>query len=123
MVIFCLNTPPDSNPDTEGGVGLGREAGVTFRQPNENDYLGSRARKMFLVPKWEVDGGAFGGFGGAVDAEGGEGQTEGAGNQKKEVEFLRKNGTEGFRGWQEQSALGHWAVMRTVIPKEIWENW
>ena len=25
--------------------------------------------------------------------------------------------------WQEHSALGHWAIMRTVIPDKVWENW
>jgi len=36
---------------------------------------------------------------------------------------LLRNGTERFRKWQQTSAMGHWAVMRTVLPKEIWEDW
>jgi hypothetical protein len=36
---------------------------------------------------------------------------------------LSSNDTERFRGWQEKSAMGHWAVMRTVLPEKIWEDW
>jgi hypothetical protein len=35
--------------------------------------------------------------------------------------------TTGTRGkvvkWQEEGAIGHWEIMRTVIPSEVWENW
>ena len=59
---------------------------------------------MYLLPKHEVDDAVF-------EAQEGDGG------------LLLKNATERFRGWQQQSALGHWAVMRTVLPKEIWEDW
>ncbi len=88
MVIFCTNS---IDP-------------VKFRQPNDADFLGSRARKMFLLPQHEVDDAVF------VEKEGDGG-------------LLFKNETERFRVWQQQSALGHWAVMRTVLPSEIWEQW
>jgi hypothetical protein len=58
---------------------------------------------MFLLPEHEVEE-RF------VRAE--EGDT-----------VLSRNDTERFRGWQQQGALGHWAVMRTVLPREIWEDW
>ncbi len=88
MVIFCTNAAAE----------------VRFRDPREADFLGSRARRMFLLPKHEVNYEMFR----EVESDGG---------------VLRKNDTERFRGWQEQSALGHWDIMRTVLPKEIWEDW
>jgi hypothetical protein len=77
---------------------------VKFRKPTEKDLLGSGARKMFLLPNHEVDQSVF-----ALE--------EGDGG------ILSRNDTERFRGWQEKSAMGHWAVMRTVIPEKIWEGW
>ncbi|PMD48112.1 spermine/spermidine synthase [Hyaloscypha variabilis F] len=77
---------------------------VTFRKPTEKDMLGSGARKMFLLPTHEVDQSVFA----LEESDGG---------------ILRRNDTERFRGWQEKSAMGHWAVMRTVIPEKIWEDW
>jgi len=88
MVIFCTNF---ANP-------------VKFRKPVEADFLGSRARKMFLLPQHEVDDAVF------IEKE-------------EDGGVLMKNNTERFKGWQQQSALGHWAVMRTVLPTEIWEQW
>ncbi|KAL5328344.1 hypothetical protein ACEPPN_001843 [Leptodophora sp. 'Broadleaf-Isolate-01'] len=77
---------------------------VNFRAPVEKDFLGSRARQAYLLPQHEVDYSAF-------EVQEGDGG------------LLRRNDTERFRGWQEKSAGGHWAVMRTVIPESIWENW
>ncbi|OTB00291.1 hypothetical protein M426DRAFT_324434 [Hypoxylon sp. CI-4A] len=77
---------------------------VTFREPTEADFLGSLARKAYLFPKHEVDQSAF------------SATAEGAG-------ILRVNETEKLAKWHDQSALGHWAVMRTVLPTHIWENW
>lgn len=88
MVIFCTNS----------------EDAVTFRNPIEADFLGSGARKMFLLPKHEVKDDIFS----SLESDGG---------------VLSKNDTERFRSWQQTSALGHWVVMRTVLPKEIWEDW
>lgn len=88
MVIFCTNS----------------EDPVTFRKPTEADFLGSGARKAYLLPKHEVQEDVFI----SLESDGG---------------VLLKNDTERFRGWQQTSALGHWAVMRTVLPKEIWEDW
>lgn len=90
MVIFCTNA--------------GSSNAVTFRKPTEKDFLGSGARKMYLLPKHEVDDTVF-------ETQEGDGG------------LLLRNGTERFREWQQKSALGHWAVMRTVLPKEIWEDW
>ena len=89
MVIFCT---------------LSTKAPIEFKQPVETDYMNSGARRMFLVPRHEIDP--------AVFATG-----EGAG------ELLFKNATDRFLPWQQESALGHWGVMRTVLPPEIWEAW
>lgn len=88
MVIFCTNAADE----------------VKFRKPVEKDFLGSGARKVYLLPKHEVQNEVF-------EVQEGDGG------------ILYKNDTERFRPWQEKSALGHWAVMRTVLPKEIWEDW
>ena len=92
MVIFCTNS----------------KTPLTFRTPNEKDMLGSGARKMYLLPKHEVEADTFA----EMDGEGGE-----------DVGLLYANGTEKFRKWQQSSALGHWGVMRTVLPRDIWEDW
>ncbi|KAI1498808.1 S-adenosyl-L-methionine-dependent methyltransferase [Biscogniauxia marginata] len=80
----------------------GKEA-ITFRKPVEADYLQSLARKAYLLPQHEVPDSAF--------------------STHDEVGILRANETEKLAKWHDQSALGHWAVMRTVLPKEIWQLW
>ncbi|KAE8444237.1 hypothetical protein EG329_000737 [Mollisiaceae sp. DMI_Dod_QoI] len=100
MVIFCTNASPFSKSASSQGQKL------TFRKPTDRDFLGSGARKMYLLPQHEVEESVFEMKEGDVD--------EGV---------LLRNGTERFRVWQQKSALGHWAVMRTVLPAEIWEDW
>ena len=89
MVIFC--TKLDSKP-------------LTFRKPIEADYLGSNARRMFLVPEHEVAEGFFG-------------------EQEGDGDVLSRNDTMRLTKWQRKSAVGHWSVMRTVLPSEVWEKW
>lgn len=43
--------------------------------------------------------------------------------QEGDGEVLSRNDTQRFEVWHHKSALGHWAVMRTVLPADIWENW
>jgi hypothetical protein len=31
--------------------------------------------------------------------------------------------SEKLEKWQVKSALGHWYIMRTVLPAVVWENW
>ncbi|KAI0009398.1 S-adenosyl-L-methionine-dependent methyltransferase [Xylariaceae sp. FL0662B] len=76
---------------------------VTFRDPVEDDYLQSLARKAYLLPQHEVDASAF--------------------SSVEDVGILRANETEKLAQWHDRSALGHWAVMRTVLPAQVWENW
>ncbi|KAI1490755.1 S-adenosyl-L-methionine-dependent methyltransferase [Biscogniauxia mediterranea] len=93
VIIFCTKLTSPSG---------GKEA-ITFRKPVEGDYLQSLARKAYLLPQHEVPDSAF--------------------SPLNEVGILRVNETEKLAKWHDKSALGHWAVMRTVLPKEIWELW
>jgi hypothetical protein len=59
---------------------------------------------MFLMPKHEIKGSVF-------ETQEGDG------------EVLSRNSTKRLSKWQQTSAVGHWNVMRTVLPSEVWENW
>lgn len=87
LVIFCRKT-------TEL---------ITFRDAEKGDFLDSRAREHFLVPKIEVS------------------ESEVLGGDDSGLLF--KNNTAKLVGWHEQSALGHWNIMRSVMPAKIWERW
>jgi hypothetical protein len=76
---------------------------LSFRKALPADYLGSRAREAFLVPIHEVAESNF--------------------LRGEDYGILTANDTRKLVKWHEKSALGHWAVMRTVLPAEIWENW
>jgi hypothetical protein len=88
MVIFCKRTPNST---------------ITFRKPVEVDFLGSGARKAFLVPQHEL----------ALTAD----------NFDLDGEVLRIGKTKQLEAWHTQSAIGHWKLMRTVMPSVVWENW
>ncbi|KAK5662018.1 hypothetical protein OQA88_10130 [Cercophora sp. LCS_1] len=76
---------------------------LTFRQPNRRDLLNSPSREHFLMPQHEV-----------MDADFTVGREDG---------ILTSNDTDKLVKWHEKSALGHWSVMRTVLPPLVWENW
>jgi hypothetical protein len=76
---------------------------VTFRKATTTDLLQSRTREHFLVPKHEVSDEDF--------------------MAVEEASILRKNDTAALAKWHEKSALGHWEVMRIVLPDVIWEQW
>ncbi|KAI5861392.1 S-adenosyl-L-methionine-dependent methyltransferase [Durotheca rogersii] len=111
VIVFCTN----ADPFTVAGA-------ISFRSPVEADYLGSLARRSFLVPKHEVPESVF-----AVATKGkeklGEEGEEADANNGEEDGILRANETEKLAKWHDRSALGHWAVMRFVLPSEIWQNW
>ncbi|CAG8974515.1 hypothetical protein HYALB_00009050 [Hymenoscyphus albidus] len=98
MVIFCTKEAHFPSSSSEPKT-------IEFNNPKAKDYLGSRARKEFLVPRFEVLPQHF------------------APREEGEMEVLRKNETERFEGWQQTSAMGHWTVMRRVLPQEVWEGW
>jgi hypothetical protein len=75
----------------------------TFRTPVEADFLGSPARQQHLLPKNEI-----------FDVEN---------LMKREGQVLGKGRTELLKASQTRSAMGHWYVMRKVIPDIVWENW
>ncbi|RYP86130.1 hypothetical protein DL769_000808 [Monosporascus sp. CRB-8-3] len=76
---------------------------IAFRKVREADYLQSLARKAYLLPKHEVHDSAL--------------------LRGNDIGILRKNETEKLAKWHTQSARGHWAVMRHVLPEHIWESW
>ncbi|KAK0673013.1 S-adenosyl-L-methionine-dependent methyltransferase [Cercophora samala] len=78
---------------------------VKFRHPSNRDLLNSPSRQAFLYPQHEVKEEDF------VKAEG---EAEGV---------LRANDTERLVKWHESSAMGHWGIMRTVLPDAVWEEW
>ncbi len=88
MVIFCTKQAAKQ---------------LTFRKPVEADYLGSNARKMFLMPEHEIEDVFF--------------------EEQGDESVLSRNETGRLTKWQRESAVGHWRVMRTVLPDEVWEKW
>ena len=121
MVIFCLNfdttvsepsassTSEDLDIDSSTPTNEKKEMPrLRFRRAEIGDLLDSPARRAFLMPKHEIQLDAFGTI--------------------EELEELggllyKKDANDRFRLWHESSALGHWSVMRTVLPDEAWENW
>ncbi|KAF4124358.1 Spermidine synthase [Geosmithia morbida] len=109
MVIFCTKTATDGE--------------LRFRRATEADYLESHSRRMFLEPQHEVrlldflaDRGDEGDANAGV-RKGKKGKkAEGAG-------ILRRGETEKIAKWNTASAIGHWAIMRTVLPDQVWELW
>lgn len=75
----------------------------SFRQPTRADFLGSQARQHHLLPRHEVNPTSF------VNQYG--------------KDIVRENNTQELAKAQIESALGHWKVMRSVIPDAVWENW
>lgn len=78
-------------------------SGVHFRKPVEADYLGSPSIKAYLVPKFEIP-------------------LEGI-DISDLSDVLRMNNTRRLAETQKKSAMGHWRVMRTVLPPKVWELW
>ncbi|KAK3682533.1 S-adenosyl-L-methionine-dependent methyltransferase [Podospora appendiculata] len=76
---------------------------LSFREPTARDLLNSPSREAFLLPKYEV-----------LDTDFIAGEEDGV---------LRRNDTQKLVKWHETSALGHWTVMRTVLPSVVWEAW
>ncbi|GAD97619.1 spermine/spermidine synthase family protein [Paecilomyces variotii No. 5] len=90
MVVFC--TKATGTP-------------VHFRNPIPADFLGSKARETYLMPKHEIDASVF--------------ETVEKGGQR----LLKAEGADHIAAFQDQSAIGHWKIMRTVLPDAVWENW
>jgi hypothetical protein len=39
------------------------------------------------------------------------------------TDIMKRGQEHALAKWQSRSAVGHWAVMRTVMPARVWENW
>ncbi|KAE8350161.1 S-adenosyl-L-methionine-dependent methyltransferase [Aspergillus coremiiformis] len=89
MVIFCKKD--SATP-------------LRFRDPVRADFLDSKFRETYLVPKHEIDPAIF---------------TTVTGGQP----VLRAKDTGKLYRWQDQGALEHWDIMRKVLPDSVWENW
>lgn len=82
-----------------------RAEAIVFRTPTERDMLNSPSRQAFLLPQHEVR------------------EEEFVGGEEADGVVLRRNETERLVKWHEMSAMGHWTVMRTVLPEVVWEAW
>lgn len=40
-----------------------------------------------------------------------------------ETMVLRRGGERKLAEWQRRSAMGHWRIMREVLPDGVWVNW
>lgn len=81
------------------------ESFLHFRQPVETDFLGSKSRESYLYPKIEIDPEMF--------AKVNEGKQH----------ILAEGRLAELQMWQSKSAVGHWIIMRKVLPAAVWENW
>lgn len=91
MVVFCKKsrTPP-----------------LTFRLPNENDYLGSQARKSYMYPRREIDSNIFD-----------------IADESTDQRILEVGKTSILEANHVPNAIGHWKIMRNVLPAKVWENY
>lgn len=71
--------------------------------------MGTYARQKFLFPTYEINIDKL--FG--RDEEG----------LLRSVGVLDEKSIKEFDRLQEESAVGHWAIMRTVVPSDGWENY
>lgn len=79
---------------------------LSFRSPTEADFLGSQARRRHLLPKHEIKDSYFDRV-----------------KLSEKSKVLRRGQTEILEACQQESALGHWKIMRSVLPDVVWENW
>lgn len=75
----------------------------SFRRPGKQDFLGSQARQHHLLPRHKVNPRSL------VERHG------------KDV--ISKQNMGMLEKAQLESALGHWKVMRSVLPDAVWEKW
>lgn len=41
----------------------------------------------------------------------------------EETTLLTESNVDMLKEWQKKSAVGHWSVIRTVVPGRVWENY
>jgi hypothetical protein len=91
---------------------------ITFRPAVEADFLNSYSRKAFLVPdpKLELDASLF------QDRLDDNRSSRKDGEEAKD-QVLRQAAVPDFEKNQVESAVGHWKLMREVLPPVVWELW
>lgn len=92
MVIFCRNSPGE----------------IAFRTPKKGDFLGSRSREQYLVPRADLELKFPLRY--LTTAERGQ-----------EVLHVGEEGE--WTRQQDVSAIRHWHIMRRVMPAAVWELW
>lgn len=90
MIIFCKKS--SATP-------------LQFREPVTADFLGSKSREAYLMPKHEISSAIFQGM------------------EKGGRHVLRKNEIGRLHKFQDRTAIAHWHIMREVMPAKVWENW
>ena len=93
MIVFCVKK----------SHGNSKQA-FKFRKATDDDFLGTLSRRHYLQPKEELEVPFT-----YVTPEGG-----------REVWRLDADELDKFH---KESAVGHWKVMRTVLPDGVWEMW
>lgn len=83
-----------------------RASPLAFRQPNEMDYLGSQARKSYMYPRREIDSRVFD-----------------IANDSTDKGILETGKTSVLERTHVTNAIGHWNIMRKVLPAQVWENY
>lgn len=78
---------------------------LKFRAPNKDDYLGSSSRKIYMYPQHEIDPNIFDAVRGTT-----------------EQHVLQVGKTRAIEAYHQQNAIGHWHIMRGVLPAKVWEN-
>ncbi|KAF2279581.1 S-adenosyl-L-methionine-dependent methyltransferase [Westerdykella ornata] len=96
MVVFCVKRSPP---------GAAKEDVIRFREPTEEDFGGSIARRNFLAPREELE------IRFEYLAEERGGKVMG----RAEVGELER--------WHRRGAVSHWRIMREVLPAGVWEMW
>ena len=106
--IFREEAAPQDNQDFTNMVIFCKKSAATplrLRDPVPADYLGSKSRETYLMPKYELDPARF-----ASIQKGGRSVLV-----AKEAGRLHK--------YQDRGALEHWKIMRDVLPDAVWESW
>ncbi|KKA29208.1 hypothetical protein TD95_000954 [Thielaviopsis punctulata] len=76
---------------------------LTFRAAVAADFLGTGTRKMTLQPRFEVLDSDFKAVG--------------------ETKIVMNNDTSQLAEYRDSSAVGHWTIMREVVPPTVWNQW
>lgn len=116
LVVFCRNTPGP----------------ITFRKPRQEDFLGSKSRQYYMLPKPEHEI-PFPGVSqkqtadsrsdaSSYNAQQNDDQSHGSSGDL-EVLTLGDLRDRKIAVEQGKSAVRHWRIMRKVLPDVVWDLW